>query len=570
MKNKSKQTHSNAIINNLEYSEDEPLPLNYITKLKPIASLKNETSGTNPKKIFGVKNIKAEEAKGNKIIDKEDEIKIPISNQKQEINNLEDKNNYCDNGNISGNKYAGYNSTSSNLSNKINENLNLRNVDGLKNDCTNISGCIAKEDNLFGDEEEDKPMILNNEIKKCSLNSQTKNTSANVKQPSSIESNNQKKNPKCHFNNGDVRENNFNSNLVASKQNNKNGKVYMKLGDRNKSIEKHAYENDNTNYYTNYNTVRKSVPNNNNLKSKHRTASQERFGEDIDLNNNFNYNKENNPSNIINSNINDSLKNYNTVQNNYNKNSCLYLKTPILNDVKKNLVINSELENKSFKSPNLNEDCSVQPKRGDLTPKSIRSNNTDDENQVNVKPQNLEEKEYIVDTNQSEIEEKASVNIAISNTKKNTTMNDLKFNSIKVNQIKINQNNCESNFKINQIPNVNETLSQNKTVTIKKEQTNDLNNNFNNNNNNKEVNIKNFNDQTTRFFEYRKNNQNQDLESNLSPKSNLAPNKNKTNNNSKNMTRSEINFSQNTTQNNLKTQNSSKTKRFAISLYLKT
>jgi glutaminyl-tRNA synthetase len=69
-------------------------------------------------------------------------------------------------------------------------------------------------------------------------------------------------------------------------------------------------------------------------------------------------------------------------------------------------------------------------------------NNPEDENKVNEKSQKLEEKEYIVNTNHSEMEEKASVNPAISNIKKNTTMNDLKFNNaIKGNQINKSNNN---------------------------------------------------------------------------------------------------------------------------------
>ena len=563
MKNTSKQPNSSRI-NKPEDSEDEPLPMDYTSKLKSIADLNNQKRGNNSKKRSEPKNQKAEESKGTQILEEEEpeEIQVPISHQINQNKNLEDKKSLTNknknyNSNNSNNKSACFNPTNNNFSNNLNENLDVRNVRGLRSD--NI-----KDDFLLGnEEEEDKPMNFRNEVKKYSLHSKAKNTSENIYSPESIDFYNQKKNLDCNLNTDETCENNFNSNynvnnqnfnlnMNFSEQNNINGKVYTRLPERKKSNEKLA------------------TGDNHNI-NKNRTASQKRFGEEIELVNNFNYNKENNTNNIINS-KNDPLRIYNAKQDNYNtaainnnKNSAPLIKNCILNKNEKNLVNNKKLENTSIKSSNL-YDSSVQQKKGDLTPKSIRSNNTDEENETNYKPDNLQG--TLGNVILSELEENASVNIGSGDSKKNTTMNDLKNNYIASSQInnKNKNNNYDFNFRNNQLHNDDEILNQTNTATFKKENKEELNEDINNNR--KGANNKNLNDQTTNFTEFRKSNNNiTNTNSNFSSKGCLAPNKNNnlntrannyTNNNSNNMTRSDLNLSQNTTQNNLKTQNSSK------------
>lgn len=582
-----KQPNCNKVFNQ-EDSEDEPLPMDYSSKMRSIASINNQMNdkNTNQKKNFEsnfsqVK--KAEENKKTEILadEGEDEIQVPMSNQLKQINNQENKNNfYLGNENykncsVSNNKYGSYNTTRNNFPNNFNENLSVQNVNTLKT--------LSVNENIFpiGDEEEDKPINLS-EIKKLSLNSQLKNNSLNKNTLNSNDSGNLTKSPESNIHQGGLSDLNFNnqSSNPPKHRIDVNRKAYTKLSDRNKSNER-LVAKDKSNINVN------KIPKNGSFQNtnKNRTPSQNRFGAEIEDNYNI-YNKENNPNNIMKS-INNPIHNYNTV----NQNSAPLLENQILNYVEKNLISNTDLENKSIKSANLWE-YSVQPKKGDLTPKSIRSDaevekENENENEIKEKTENFQEKEYIGTITLSELEENACVNKGIENSKKNTTMNDLRLNSILAkdqfsenefingdnngNYINNISNHLVSNDKNkgnydrnqnDQAEKIYEILNQNKTATFKKTQEQALKTEF--------INSKGVTDQTSNFFEYRKNNNNNknsnpkaNLESNFSPKSiktthnknnNLSVSENNcTSNNTNNVSRSDINY----TQNNLKTQNSS-------------
>jgi len=569
-RNKIKETQKQPKFNSLstpEDLEDEPLPMEY-----KIASINKNTNEKNSKKLIQTnltQSIWQEETKGNQITEEEvNEIQIPFSNQIKQIlnskekicnknkdfNNIENKNNK---------NIKGYQHTSNNFSN-ISENLNFKNVNSFKN--TNITEVI-----LIGDEEEDKP-INYSEIKKYSLNSMAKNTTASIKTINSNESGNQIKNPimeeQADFDKKNLNQrnfddtNNFNNQKVKSEyssENKTNGNSFTKFDDEDKSNEKNQGHSIiiNNNY--------KNIQNN----GKYRTASQKSYDEEI--RNNINFNKENNPNNIVR-----NYKTLNKINKNKNVNSDPLIKNPVLNNIETNIAEKTDIEPKSIKNANLRE-SSMQPKKGDITPEMLSLNN---ENEIKEKFDNSEEKEYIGTITLSELEENASVNVGIGNVKKNTTMNDLTRNSFI--STKINNNQNFEFINKNQIKNNNKPkeniqciLKQNKTATY----TDNLENPNQINNcpaNNQELNP-NVNDQTTNFFEFRKINDNnlqnnhnlnndQNQKANFSPNGYLVPHKsnplnrsgNNSANNSYNISRSEINFTHNITQNCLKTQNSSK------------
>jgi hypothetical protein len=556
-----KQPKFNSL-NTPEDLDDEPLPMEYT-----IASINKSTNEKNSKKLFQTnlpQSVRPEETKGNEITEEEEnEIQIPFSNQIKRIKNFEEKiciknNDFNNNENKNNKNINGYEQTSNNFSN-FTENLNFRNVNSFKN--TNIIEVI-----LLGDEEEDKP-INYNEIKKYSLNSMAKITTASIKTINSNESGNQIKNPimeeQADFERKNLNQRNFddlnnlnNQNVKSeySSENKTNGKSFTKFDDRDKTYEK----NQGHSIITNNNYI--SIPNN----GKYRTASQKRFDEEFS--NNIHFNKENNPNNIV--------RNYKTLDKiniNNNLNSAPLIKNPVLNNIEKNIVEKTDIEPKSIKSANLWE-SSMQPKKGDLTPGRFNLNN---ENEIKEKFDNSEEKEYIGTITLSELEKNASVNVGNGNVKKNATMNDLTRNSFISTQINNNQNFefiNKNKIKNNNKPkeNIHCILKQNKTATYKDnlENPNQINNCPANN---QEL-TPNVNDQTTNFFEFRKFNDNnlqnnyQNLKANFSPNGYLAPHKsnpinrsgNNSANNSYNISRSEINLTHNITQNCLKTQNSSK------------